>query len=529
MSDHKLIQDFQEIISTLLDYDKIRLINTIGDPVNEYYIEYKVRGYSRANGCSPRITDRHRIKIALPLGYPYFHPEVQPITPIFHPDIDQNTISIAHYWQEGKSLIDLILHIGEMISGKHYTTKNPLDKKAAAYFKKHKNNLPLDNIKNNSHKPKKTRKPESFRPTYLLSFFKITTVIVILFTLAGTALYFFDKSKTDKAQQLFDKARKQAENYAYKEAQTAAKHALEQLQKTILINTSDKMEREINMFLDSKTMRQGLLGKILYHGKYENIHTVHKLEILDQLTRKAEKQVTGGNLESIISSYTEALTYARDNNLAPAIMAPIQKELARYSYQQLKRESELAHASKDWKWAVTQHQNVVDFLTQNIPFVEDADKKLSQATHTLLLDEIALYTQKAEKAENEDAFPQALHLHNMVISHIQASPHRERPLIRAALQHSLQKETYLKEKLIIRKQQKWLLAHYKEIFESLESFKIMGILRNPQADFIKYNGEKRVYGLSCFDKSGGSVVRLKLCYQFDPVNRTWEIYREECH
>ena len=84
------------------------------------------------------------MQINLPFGYPHFPPTAKPITPIFHPDIDPDAIRIADFWQDNHSLSDLIVHIGQMICGNHYTKEDPFNQSAFEWFEERKSWLPFD-------------------------------------------------------------------------------------------------------------------------------------------------------------------------------------------------------------------------------------------------------------------------------------------------------------------------------------------------------------------------------------------------
>ena len=59
-NDQKLITDHQKVVETIRNYDKINLINTSGEPVDEYDIEYKVKGYAIGSDGKIKISNSHR-------------------------------------------------------------------------------------------------------------------------------------------------------------------------------------------------------------------------------------------------------------------------------------------------------------------------------------------------------------------------------------------------------------------------------------------------------------------------------------
>ena len=115
-NEQELIDDHVKVVETIRKYKNILLINTAGDPPDEYDIEYKVRGYSLTTDGKVIVSKHHRIKIKIPFGYPHFPPTIKPLSPIFHPEVDDYVVPIANYWEKNKSLPDLIIHIGNITS-----------------------------------------------------------------------------------------------------------------------------------------------------------------------------------------------------------------------------------------------------------------------------------------------------------------------------------------------------------------------------------------------------------------------------
>lgn len=140
----QLREDFEQVQKLLESYPDIKIINTEGDPPEQYDIEYSIKGYKTEPDGKATPDDKHEVRINLPFGYPHFPPTAKPITPIFHPDIDPDAIRIADFWQQNNSLPELIIHIGQMICGKHYTTEEPFNQSAFEWFEERKTWLPFD-------------------------------------------------------------------------------------------------------------------------------------------------------------------------------------------------------------------------------------------------------------------------------------------------------------------------------------------------------------------------------------------------
>jgi flavin-binding protein dodecin/predicted DNA-binding antitoxin AbrB/MazE fold protein len=146
MGSQQLAEDFDQLKEFLELYPNIVLLKVEGQPPDNYEIEYALRGYSRDGENNITISSNHRIRVSLPFGYPHFAPIAKPLTPVFHPDFDPAAIRIADQWQKNPSLPELILHIGEMISGNIYNLEDPFNPEAADWYKNHTDQLPLDTL-----------------------------------------------------------------------------------------------------------------------------------------------------------------------------------------------------------------------------------------------------------------------------------------------------------------------------------------------------------------------------------------------
>lgn len=140
----QLRNDFEQVQKLLEIYPDIKIIKKEGDPPEQYDIEYTIKGYKTNPDGTTSPDNKHQVRISLPFGYPHFPPTAKPLTPIFHPDIDPDAIRIADFWQENRSLSDLIIHIGQMICGNHYTKEEPFNQSAFEWFEERKSWLPFD-------------------------------------------------------------------------------------------------------------------------------------------------------------------------------------------------------------------------------------------------------------------------------------------------------------------------------------------------------------------------------------------------
>ena len=97
---------------------------------------------SRDDEPVPR--DVHVVEIRLHNDYPRLAPHCRMLTPIFHPNVDANTICVGDHWTAGERLTNLIIRIGEMIAYQAYNIKSPLDAEAAMWADLNVTKLPTD-------------------------------------------------------------------------------------------------------------------------------------------------------------------------------------------------------------------------------------------------------------------------------------------------------------------------------------------------------------------------------------------------
>jgi len=146
MGSQQLAEDYTQLKELLELYPNISLLKAEGQPPDNYEIEYHVRGFLKDAESNVGIGKNHLVRISLPFGYPHFAPIAKPLTPIFHPDFDPAAIRIADRWQDNPSLPELVLHIGEMISGNAYNLTDPFNQEAADWYQAHRDQLPLDSL-----------------------------------------------------------------------------------------------------------------------------------------------------------------------------------------------------------------------------------------------------------------------------------------------------------------------------------------------------------------------------------------------
>lgn len=521
--EQRLVDDYTEVIEKIRLYTNINLINTSGDPADEYDIEYKVRGYTIGHDGKISISRQHRLKIKLPFGYPHFPPTIKPLTSIYHPEVDDIVVPIANYWEENQSLGDLVIHIGEMLCGKIDDSGSHFNPEAAKYYKKHAANLPLDSLKLVADEKKKIER-EPFQFSFLIPLIYTFSALLLLALLATGGLFFSERSRLKNAETTFEKAKVYMQEFEFSRADDTAETLLSGLDRFYLLKSSrDILKEKIDEFLDSEPLREGLKGNIKYDGKYVSITFAQKMEMLEQFLEKGiryENQKAG---QDAVVTYEKALEYAKKNSVYTE-GSEIERRLTRLRYADLLRDSKTAHEGKDWGWAIEKHQELLAFIEKNERYLPNISKQKEETAQLLLLDQIAYYSRNAVAAETSNELETALENYTRLVEVIGKAKQNQTATLQDTLIDAMQKTAILTEKVKIQSKQKWLLDNYREIFPLHYPTIIVSTLKNPQVIFLKYDGENLVFDLSCLEKGTGSVVRLRVYYQYNPVTDLWSPY-----
>ena len=520
-SEQKLIDNHKKVLETIRKYKNIFLINTAGDPPDEYDIEYKVRGYSLTTDGRVIVSKHHRIKIKIPFGYPHFPPTIKPLSPIFHPEVDDYVVPIANYWEEKKSLPDLVIHIGNMLCGATYNKESAFNQKAVEYYQKHKNELPLDSLKP-VEKVKRERAPIQFN--FLIPVFKFLFLLSFLAIIGYGGLFFYEKLRLQQASAVLTKAEIYEVDRDFKKAQQTAENALKTLDSFYLLKDSAKvLQKEIESFLQSKSLLEGLKGKIRYGSNYVSIESVQKIDFYRDLISEAEIFVKKRAYSQAIETYEKSLDYAETNQL-PVDTLNVKQILARLRLDLAVSTAEKAHNTKNWDVAVEKYTEALAIIDEHSKLLGATAKQEESIRHALLIDQIAALTLKADEAEKSNDFANALKHHQALVDLIGKADSGDSTILKDALIHSMQQVAVLEEKLRLQKQRQWLISNYKEIFQIHYPSVISANLRNPQAVFVKYNDTNPVFDLSCLEKGQTSVVKLRMYYQYNPQTGEWSIY-----
>jgi ubiquitin-protein ligase len=129
----RLMADYQLVQNEFTGHPRIEVQAAGGYPPERYVVTYNVAGVEGVDaGGMPIIGNRHVADIYLHSGYPREKPKCVLRTPIFHPNFG-SYICIADHWAPGETLVDVIVHIGQMIQYQVYNPASPLNGIAAQW------------------------------------------------------------------------------------------------------------------------------------------------------------------------------------------------------------------------------------------------------------------------------------------------------------------------------------------------------------------------------------------------------------
>jgi ubiquitin-protein ligase len=142
-NDHKAMEKLRSE-STILDFD------ASGAPADKYVVRFYGQGLWRPNGAkSVMVRELHEVRIVLGASYPRMMPELNWVSPVFHPNISASGIvclgGYGTHWVPSLSLDELCEMLWDMIRYQNFDVESPYNREAALWAKTQTTYmLPLD-------------------------------------------------------------------------------------------------------------------------------------------------------------------------------------------------------------------------------------------------------------------------------------------------------------------------------------------------------------------------------------------------
>jgi len=120
-----------------------------GSPPADYVIAFKCRGIEAVNEAGrPIYRTVHKLRVKLPAKYPapFAPPQVEVLTPLFHPHVYPNRTVCLGVWQTSEFLDELVLRLGAMLQfdKRCLNIKDPANEAAVEWAQKNLILLPTD-------------------------------------------------------------------------------------------------------------------------------------------------------------------------------------------------------------------------------------------------------------------------------------------------------------------------------------------------------------------------------------------------
>ncbi len=181
-----------------------------------------------------------------------------------------------------------------------------------------------------------------------------------------------------------------------------------------------------------------------------------------------------------------------------------------------------AFESKKWEQAVTLYQQAADVLRTGGPEVRAAlQEAQDKVERTLELSRINQMLGEAATAEGKRDWPTVVRQENAVIARIAKGRYAKDPELAALGQQLTERVAGHRVELDRHEKSKWLEKRAPEFFRARYPNFQEAAMSHPQARFVRREGGKQIFELSCLDNSGGRASKLVLLYAFDEGTRQW--------
>jgi ubiquitin-protein ligase len=142
----RLYNEYNELCDLFRDHPHIVIKSFEGEPPHKYIVEYRVKGLYRDAASNIVRRNNHLVEIMLPSEYPTVQPICRMMDPVYHPNVDSNSICIADFWAASESIADMLIRIGEIITFQNYNIKSPLNAEAAVWAGNNLHLFPIDPV-----------------------------------------------------------------------------------------------------------------------------------------------------------------------------------------------------------------------------------------------------------------------------------------------------------------------------------------------------------------------------------------------
>jgi len=118
--------------SSILDFD------STGEPADKYVVRFYGKGLFRpSNSNSVLLRELHEVRIVLGASYPRMMPELNWVSPVYHPNISASGVvclgGYGTHWVPSLSLDELCEMLWDMIRYQNFDVESPYNRDAASW------------------------------------------------------------------------------------------------------------------------------------------------------------------------------------------------------------------------------------------------------------------------------------------------------------------------------------------------------------------------------------------------------------
>lgn len=206
--------------------------------------------------------------------------------------------------------------------------------------------------------------------------------------------YFSLGSNLKKAGKRYDECQGFLDQNNFRRAEQKCEEALNLVAEVQMVRQGEKerLTEKIQALLDSPKLRQGLLGKTLFNGKYVSNSTKERLLLFKKTTEKGNAFFENKRWHEATLSYKKALAAAaKTAEIKDDDLAEIRKNMPLAEFNALLQDGKKSLAISDWKHATEQFSQAVELAKTN-PYVQpenlvELERLANQAKFNTLRDE----------------------------------------------------------------------------------------------------------------------------------------------
>ncbi|GAB4333244.1 MAG: hypothetical protein Kow0089_01680 [Desulfobulbaceae bacterium] len=334
--------------------------------------------------------------------------------------------------------------------------------------------------------------------------------------------------KLEQAISSYEKALPYAEQAEFAEEAAAIRTLLDELRLELTLAAAAGFEEKLNWAEAVREYNRALeLGQGAPPEKQREIVARAALATYRLNFSKGLQAVNASRWQDAVDAFQNAK--ARVSDYPELISAKEKKELENLLIRSLLFR-DLSHArrvfdEKKWEEALAIYNDAISLLEKNRNVLgSETETDISKIRKTILTTHVAREQHGVATSLQDNDLAAAVSHYEKIAELIESSPFAEDPTLAEILSDARSRTEELRDQLLIEQRQEWLTENYDKIFRDNYPSARLSELMNPKVRYIKRDGNKLVFNLSCTEQKQGSKFRLELNYQFDLDKETWSIY-----